>query len=638
MDTPGHFDYTAEVERSVRVLDGAIAVIDAVAGVQAQTETVWRQANRYGVARVAFVNKYDKEGASLDFVMKSMRQRLGCVPLALQRPIGEGVGFRGVMDLIRMQALEWPESDGKRVHVRDLEPGELEEAKKGRAELLESICEVDDTFLEAFLSNPEKCQEVQFIHAAIRRATISMRGVPCVVGSAFRNKGVQGIMDSIVLYLPSPQDVASPPEASVVTPDKDSSNEKTKQIGLKPDDKGELVCLAWKVIHDHRMGLITYFRVLSGVLQTGKMLINTSMEGATKERLTKLVLLKGQDMEIVPQITAGHIGAIVGLKQVSTGDTLMEASTKRPLRLRRIDIPPPVFFRAIEPQSLADQDKLEACLELLHKEDPSFQISVDAETGQTLVGGMGELHLEYILDRLVKHYNVQGVVGEIMIAYRCAPLVQSETLVEEECTYDGGNGKTVRGSVTMRLFAHPLEDASSYVRIEDGRWVEWGEDMEKRTTRDKKALHAILEGIEAGCNRGNSRGYPLVNIGAEVLAWNVEGDSSGAGDWGTVLRVCAERALRSVWHDDEQFAVLEPAMTVEVRVENDFFGPVGADLTSARRGVISEVRVEGREKVAMATVPLKEMIGYSSQFRQRTGGRGSYSMEFQKYVVTRQKL
>ena len=560
--------------------------------------------------------------------LQSMRQRLGALPLALQLPIGTGIGFRGVIDLIRMVVIEWPEADGKKTQPRPLSESEAQEAEIGRQKLVENLCEADEDFLEAYLNDPSKCLEPAFMHGAIRRATIGLKAVPCLVGSAFRNKGVQGVLDSVVLYLPSPVDVLRPQVAVRV-------DDPEKKKVLQASDSAELVCLAWKVVHDHRMGLVTYFRVISGTMHSGKMLRNTSMKGLVKERPNKLVILKGQDQEIVPSITAGNIGAIIGLKQVSTGDTLMDAGSKVPLTLPRVEIPPPVFFRAIEPQSLAEQDKLDASLQLLHREDPSFKISVDAETGQTLVGGMGELHLEYILDRLLTHYKVQGVVGDIMIAYRCAPRDQIEETVDMSHTYESGNNsKTVLGMLNLTLFSRALDEASLHKRVEDGRSVEWGL-LKKMTSQDKNALEAIEEGITAGCNRGNSKGHPLINIGAIVNSYSVEGDTSGAGDWGTVLRVCAEKAVRKVWGtDDSQLVTLEPAMKVEVRVESECFGSVSADLTSARRGFISEVSIQGRDKIAVAIVPLKEMIGYSSQFRQRTGGRGSYSMEFESYAIT----
>jgi elongation factor G len=455
-----------------------------------------------------------------------------------------------------------------------------------------------------------------------------MKAIPCMVGSAFRNKGVQCVLDAAVLYLPSPLDVVEPQKGTLL------AKEETKV--LKASDADEMVCLAWKVVHDHRMGLITYFKVISGVLNSGKMVVNTKKlkisSKVAKERLNKVALLKGQDMELVPKVTAGNIGAIIGLKNVATGDTLMYPDAKKShLVVSGVSIPPPVFFRSIEPQSIAEQDKLDLALSLLNKEDPSFQISVNEDTGQMLVGGMGELHLEYILNRLESHYKVTGIIGDIMIAYRCAPKEEMEKEVEVEHSYEIGPSKTLHGRVRMSIYSGDMEDACDQVQIEDSRVVEWDGD-EKMKSQDKKALEAVKEGVEAACNRGNSYGYPMVNIGANLLEWDVEGDVQ-SGDFGIVLKVCAEKAVREVFNNDEDFSVLEPAMLVEIRTENDVFGSISSDLASARRGIISNVRLEDQEKVATAVVPLKEMIGYSSQFRQRTGGRGSYSMEFKNYIV-----
>jgi elongation factor G len=389
VDTPGHVDFTVEVERSVRVLDGAVAILDAVQGVQAQTETVWKQANRYNVPRIAFVNKYDREGASLARTMSMMTDRLGARPLALQLPIGQGIAFRGVIDVLRLEALEWTDATGSTMKSRVLSPQsdavDYDSAVKARTALFESLSEVDEVFLERYLSVVESAATVEgaarlfsddlhFVHKCIRRATIAMHVVPCFVGAAFRNKGVQPVMDGVIAYLPSPLDVHTFPIARNV--------KSGASVKLAPDDKAELVCLAWKVVHHEQMGLLTYFRIMSGTLNAGKPLINTGVANSTKERPNKLVILHAGDMEQVAKVTAGNIGALVGLKHVSTGDTLMYADCKSLLVLPGVSVPPPVFFRSIEPQSLAEQQKLDDSLALLHLEDPSFQISVDKDTGQ----------------------------------------------------------------------------------------------------------------------------------------------------------------------------------------------------------------------------------------------------------------
>lgn len=639
VDTPGHVDFTIEVERSVRVLDGAVAIFDAVAGVQAQTETVWRQADRYGVPRIAFVNKYDREGASLERTMQMMKERLRAKPIALQLPIGEGVGFRGVLDLVRMEAIEWMDSTGEQMRVRPLSDAEKSLASVGREKMVEALCDADEAFLEQYLNDSAKCYDVNFVNLALRRATCSLKAVPVMIGAAFRNKGVQPLMDGVLMYLPSPVDrtYGAFARGGGGGKQKESNKDEEARVTIKADDKSEMVSLAWKVVHDRRMGLITYFRVISGALQSGKTLQITNKPELPKERANKVVVLMAQDMIQVPQVTAGNIGAIVGLKNVATGDTLMHGECKSPLVLQGIPIPPPVFFRAIEPNSLADQESLEESLKLLHKEDPSFQTHVHPDTGQTLIGGMGELHLEYILDRLQKHYKVQASVGEIMIAYRCAPKTESSQVVSTEHSYES-SGKLIRGFLKARVYSGELSAASLHARVEDGRNVEWdAEGQEAEDDERKKVLACVAEGLGAACNRGNLRGYPLVNVGLSVLEWGLEGDTSSGPDWGLALKICAEKAVRSVWspENDNALQVLEPAMRVEIRTEGDAFGAVTSDIASARRGVISDVRVEGREKVAIARVPLAKMMGYAKIFRSKTAGVGSYTMEFQEYVPSR---
>lgn len=649
VDTPGHVDFTVEVERSVRVLDGAVAILDAVHGVQAQTETVWRQADRYGVPRIALVNKYDREGASLSRTLAMMRDRLGARPVALQLPVGEGVGFRGVVDVLRMELLDWPDTLGSKMRARPLSASDVEygPAVQARVALFEALCEVDEPFLERYLQvsdeavPPEQLfkDDLAFVHQCIRRATIALHLVPCLVGAAFRNRGIQPVLDAVLQYLPSPLDVHRFPEAR--------SQKDGAPVQLAPDDRAPLVCLAWKVMHHEQMGLVTYFRVVSGTLHAGKMLINVG--SGVKERPNKVALVHAAHLEQVPKVTAGNIGALVGLKHVSTGDTLMAADAKGPLLLLAgVRIPPPVFFRAIEPQSVGEQKRLDEALALLHQEDPSFVINVDADTGQTLVGGMGELHLEYLMDRLLTHYGVTGVVGRIMIAYRCAARTAKEATLDAEHDYETPSGKRTYGRVRATVRSRPLQDAAKYARVEDGIGVDW-KHVGTVAAADKRVLQSFSEGVLAGCARGAIMGFPIVNLDVMLLEWHTEGDLNEAV---TALRVCGEKIVRRFAESQAPLALLEPAMQVEFRVEEGAFGAVMADVSSARRGEVEQVSLEGREKVAHATVPLKEMIGYryttvaalhvvlffcshfhlpSRHFRSLTAGKGSFAMQFSEF-------
>lgn len=634
VDTPGHVDFTVEVERSVRVLDGAVTILDAVHGVQAQTETVWKQANRYKVPRIAFFNKYDREGASWQRTADMMRERLQTKPLMLQLPLGEGFGFRGVIDVLRLELIEWVNAAGSAFRAQPLDrekyPSEWKEAVSARARAFETLGEVDDIFLEAYFSatssggnNDEATLfqgDLAVVHAAIRRACISLKVVPCFVGASFRNKGVQPLMDAIAMYLPSPLDVPHFQKARVV-----GRNEDEEEVTLYPDDKKDMVALAWKVVHHQQMGLITYFRVMSGALLAGKMLVTTNGPRiGPKERPIKVAMLRANEMDQVPRVTAGNIGAIVGLKNVSTGDTLMGADSKQFVVLQGLHIPPAVFFRSIEPYSLAEQEKLDSCLALLQREDPSFVVRQEPETGQTLVGGMGELHLEYLLDRLFKHYGVNGEVGPIMIAYRTAAREAVELTQEAEHHHDAPSGKRTHGWVKARIESRDLDDAGAYERVEDGVSVVWN-SIGRVTTEQKRTVEAFREGVVAACMRGALKGFPLVNIDVELLEWRSEDES------GTAVKVCAEKLIRE-FCSQTRLAVLEPTMAVEIRSEAESFGGVIADITSARRGEVLEVEVEGLEKVAKAVVPLKEMIGYSRHFRSLTAGKGSFEMHFKNFA------
>ncbi|EEY54455.1 elongation factor G, putative [Phytophthora infestans T30-4] len=657
IDTPGHVDFTIEVERAVRVLDGAVAVLDGVAGVEAQTETVWEQADRYKVPRIAFVNKLDREGASFARSCESIETRFGVQTLCVQLPVGEEAEFEGLLDLVDMQLIKWTDKEGEQVQRLPLlssAGGKMAElyakAVEGRQTLIERASNFDDELGELFLMEEEIDNET--LKAALRRITVqrdmSSQVVVTLCGSALKNKGVQPLLDAVVDYLPSPLDLA-PFEAHTVVGGKKTRGQaaENKVVQLQPSASEPLCALAFKVQHDRQRGLVVFFRVYSGVLNAKSQLINAS-RGCTKERLTRLMHVAADDQEAVEFISAGHIGAAVGLKHTFTGDTLVSAKdAAHPMVLPGVQIPKPVFTCSIEAESSAKQKDLDAALENLQREDPSFVVTVDEETGQTLMSGMGELHLDIIKERLRSDYKLEPSIGAMRVAY----LESVTNSVELPYTHDVMLG-TDRHFAKLTVHVDPLleHQEDSQDDEEDGNnsnVVQW------KNHGVKKMPHAfalaIEEGLQAALSRGvltpNRVAYVKVTVDEAECDWDA--DSSAAS-----FRAAAALALKQALKEAEP-VILEPTMKLEVRSPDRCVGDVLADLSSQRRAHIQEVGsaiggdgsdsiVNQGRSIVHAHVPLAHMVGYATLLRSKTQGEASFAMQFLRYVevdtATRDRL
>jgi len=597
IDTPGHVDFTIEVERSLRVLDGAIAVFCAVGAVQPQSETVWRQADRYRVPRIAFVNKLDRVGADFGHVLHEMRERLGAKPVALQLPIGSEDSFEGQIDLVRMQALTYDsETLGASVSVQEIPEAYRTAADEARERLIESVADVDDEIATAYLEGETISEET--IVRAIRRGCLSLTLVPVLCGSAFKNKGVQPLLDAVVSFLPAPTDVDAVEGVGI----EDASVVETRPA----DPAAPFAALAFKITNDPFVGQLTYFRVYSGKISKGEFAFNP-LKGK-KERLGRLVRMHANKREDVEEVSAGDIAAAVGLKWTTTGDTLCDAS--KPILLERMVFPDPVISIAIEPKTKADQEKLSTSLQKLAIEDPSFRIRVDAETGQTLISGMGELHLEIIVDRLTREYRVEANVGRPQVSYR--ETIQSQ--VRSEGTFvRQTSGKGQFGHVVMDLWPNETGHGVTFENaLPDGLIpVEF---------------HAAIElGARETIENGVLTGFPMVDVGVRL----VDGSAHDVDSSEIAFRIAASMAVR----DGARKAgiqLLEPIFEVEVLVPEEYMGDVIGDL-NRRRGQVTEMVEQHGIKVVRAMVPLAEMFGYSTDVRSVTQGRASYSMEFDHY-------
>ncbi|KAG1708032.1 hypothetical protein DVH05_024717 [Phytophthora capsici] len=658
IDTPGHVDFTIEVERAVRVLDGAVAVLDGVAGVEAQTETVWEQADRYNVPRIVFVNKLDREGASFSRSCESIETRFGVQTLCIQLPVGEESEFEGLLDLVDMQLVKWVDKEGEQVQRLPLlssAGGKMKElyekAVEGRQTLIERASNFDDELGELFLMEEEIDNET--LKAALRRITVQ-RGMASQVvvtlcGSALKNKGVQPLLDGVVDYLPSPLDLA-PFEAHTVVAGKKARGRghgsEDKVVQLKPSSSEPLCALAFKVQHDRQRGLVVFFRVYSGVLNAKSQLINAS-RGGTKERLTRLMHVAADDQEAVEFISAGHIGAAVGLKHTFTGDTLVSAKDAAPqMVLPGVQIPKPVFTCSIEAESSAKQKDLDNALESLQREDPSFVVTVDEETGQTLMSGMGELHLDIIKERLRSDYKLEPSIGAMRVAY----LESISSSVELPYTHDvmlGTDRHFAKLSVTVEPLLDHQEDNQEDDEESTGNVVQW------KNQGAKKMPHAFALAIEEGLLAGLSRGVITTNRVAYVKVTVDEADCEWDSDSSAAsFRAAAALGLKDALREAEP-VILEPMMKLEVRSPDRCVGDVLADLSSQRRAHIQEVGSaiggEGGESIVNqgrsivhANVPLAHMVGYATLLRSKTQGEASFAMQFLRYVevdsVTRDRL
>jgi elongation factor G len=596
IDTPGHVDFTVEVERSLRVLDGAVAAFDSVAGVEPQSETVWRQADKYNVPRIAFMNKMDRMGADFFMSLNSMIDRLGANPVAVQIPIGAEEHFRGPIDLVTMKAMFYDDETLGAKYVEGDIPGELmDQAKEYREKMIEALSDVDEGIMEKFLGGEEVGADE--IRAALRKGTVSMKLTPVLCGSAFKNKGVQHILDAIIDYLPSPYDV---PPITGLNPN-DSS-----EMVRKPDSKDHFSALAFKVMTDPFVGQLTFLRVYSGTMSAGSYVYNSTK--GTKERVGRLLQMHANKREDIKEVSAGDIAAAVGLKSTLTGDTLCD--DKNPIILESMEFPDPVISIAIEPKTKPDQEKLSQSLAKLAQEDPSFRVTVNEETGQTIISGMGELHLEIIVDRLLREFKVGANVGKPQVAYR--ETIRNASKAEGKFVRQSG-GRGQYGHVYLEL--HPLEPGSGFVF----------ESKVVGGTVPREYWNAVEKGIKEATDNGILAGYPVVDIKAILYDGSYhEVDSSEmafkiAGSMG--FKEAAKKAKP---------VILEPIMNVEVVTPEEYMGDVIGDLNS-RRGKIQTMDKRGKAQVIKATVPLSEMFGYATDLRSKTQGRATYTMQFAHY-------
>jgi elongation factor G len=596
IDTPGHVDFTVEVERSLRVLDGAVAILDAVAGVEPQTETVWRQADKYRVPRIVYVNKMDRTGADFYRSLEMVRSRLGAVPVAVQLPLGQEEGFRGVIDLIDEVALVWPEDGMGQTFERTAIPADrASETKEFRERIVEALAEVDESLMEKYLGD-EKITPDE-IRAALRAGTLAMKVVPVLCGASFKNKGVQPLLDAVVDYLPSPLDI--PPVQGV--------NPETREPEVRlASDTEPFAALAFKLMNDPYVGQLTFLRVYSGTLASGASVHNSSQQ--KKERIGRLLRMHANKREEIDGIGAGDIAAVVGLKFARTGDTLCDVA--HPIVLESMDFPEPVIAVAIEPKTKADEERLGLSLNRLALEDPTFKVSVDSETSQTLIAGMGELHLEIIVDRLLREFKVEANVGRPEVAYRETIRRKAEAR-GRFVRQTGGRGQY--GDVEIEI--EPVEAGKGFVfenRIVGG-------------AVPREFIPAVEKGVREAMESGSLAGYPMVDIQVSLLDGSYhEVDSSEMA-----FKIAGSMAFKEAARRAAP-VILEPIMQVEVVTPEDYMGAVHGDLAS-RRGRIVSMEARGSSQVIRATVPLSAMFGYATDLRSLTQGRATYTMQFARY-------
>ncbi|MGB3051128.1 MAG: elongation factor G [Polyangiales bacterium] len=598
IDTPGHVDFTIEVERSLRVLDGAVAVFDGKEGVEPQSETVWRQADRYGVPRICFINKMDKAGADFPSAFRSIKDRLVAPAVAVQLPLGQEAELEGVIDLVGMKANRFRDDNlGAEWTVEEIPAEHRAQADEARAVLIEAVSEVDDALMERFLEGDTDFSEDEILRA-LRKGCLEQSIVPVLTGSAFKNKGVQQLMDAVVNFLPSPLEVQAIQGVDPTDPE--------KVLVRKASDDEPFSALAFKIVNDSFVGQLTFFRVYSGVLQAGSGVLNSTK--GKKERIGRILQLHANNREELKEIHAGNIAAAVGLKTATTGDTLCDE--KAPIILERMDFPEPVISVAIEPRTKADQDKLGVGLGKLAAEDPSFRAHTDEESGQTIISGMGELHLEIIVDRLKREFQVDSNVGAPQVAYR-------ETITKE----DEAEGRYVKQSGGRGMFGHV------WIRLEP---LEAGAGFEFENkivggVVPKEFIPSVRKGIKDAMTRGVMAGYPVIDLKATLFDGSYHDvDSSQAA-----FEVAASLAFQ----DGAKRAgirLMEPVMDVEVRVPEDYMGEVIGDLNS-RRGAVSGMDSVGGLQVIRALVPLANMFGYVNDLRSKTQGRAVYTMQFKEY-------
>ncbi|MCI6565394.1 MAG: elongation factor G [Campylobacter sp.] len=595
IDTPGHVDFTIEVERSMRVLDGAVAVFCAVGGVQPQSETVWRQANKYGVPRMVFVNKMDRTGANFFGVEQQIKDRLKANPVPIQIPIGAEDTFKGVVDLVTMKALTWDDAKGPSLPDIGEIPAELKDkAEEYRAKMIEAIAETDDALMEKFFAGEELSEDE--IKKGIKKGCLSMTIIPMLCGTAFKNKGVQPLLDAVIDYLPAPDEVA---EIKGVYDD-------GSEVSVANSDDGEFAGLAFKIMTDPFVGQLTFVRVYRGCLESGSYVYN-SVKGK-KERIGRLLRMHSNKREEVKEIYAGEIGAVVGLKDTFTGDTL--TGEKDHVILEKMDFPDPVISVAVEPKTKADQEKMGLALQKLAQEDPSFRVSTDEESGQTIISGMGELHLEIIVDRMLREFKVEAEVGQPQVAYR----ETIKSAVEQEYKYakqSGGRGQY--GHVFLRI--EPVEAGSGFTFVND---IKGG-------VVPKEYIPAVEKGCQEALQNGILAGYPVEDVKITLFDGSYhEVDSSEMA-----FKLAASMGFKEGAKKANP-AILEPMMKVEVETPEEYMGDVIGDLNK-RRGQVNSMDERSGNKIVTAFCPLSQMFGYSTDLRSQTQGRATYSMEFDHY-------
>ncbi|MBV8984853.1 MAG: elongation factor G [Acidimicrobiia bacterium] len=596
IDTPGHVDFTVEVERSLRVLDGAVAVFDAVAGVEPQTETVWRQANKYRVPRICFINKMDRIGADFYRAVDMIKDRLDASPAVLQIPIGAEGNFRGMVDLIGMKALVWEEGMGEKWEVTDIPADMADDADHWRHELVDVLSHHSDTVMEKYVEDQEITADD--LRTAVREATLANEIVPVICGTAFKNKGVQPLLDSIVDFLPSPLDL--PPITGVDV-------KGIEELERPADDDAPFSALAFKIMSDPYVGKLTYFRVYSGRLSQGSSVFNSTKD--RKERVGRILQMHANHREDKDAVFAGDIVAAVGLKQTTTGDTLCDANA--PIVLEALEFPEPVIHVAVEPKTKADQDKLGKALNALSEEDPTFQVHTDEETGQTIIAGMGELHLEVLVDRMLREFTVDANVGKPQVAYRETISKDVHKVEERYVRQTGGRGQFAHVVIDLE----PTGPGGGYEFIDKIR----GGDI------PKEYIPAVDAGIQEALQGGVLAGYPTVDVRATL----VDGSYHEVDSSEMAFRIAGSMAVKQAAKKASP-VLLEPIMAVEVVTPEDYMGDVIGDLSS-RRGKVEGMEQRGASQVIRAQVPLAEMFGYATDLRSRTQGRATYTMQFHSY-------
>ena len=597
IDTPGHVDFTVEVERALRVLDGAVAVFDGVAGVEPQSETVWRQADRYHVPRICFINKLDRTGADFYFDVDSIVERLGAKPLVMQLPIGKEADFLGVVDLVEMKGHIWKGDDGKVWETVDIPDDLQDQAAAYRETLLETVAETSEELLEAYLENGDLTAKE--IHQGVRNGTVGNDFTPVFCGSAFKNKGVQLLLDAIVAYLPSPDDL---PETKGFKP-----GDEEVVLTRSNNDTDPFSALAFKIMSDPHVGKLTYFRVYSGHLAKGDTVLNTAT--GQKERIGRILRMHANHREDVDDVFAGDIVAGIGFKNTTTGDTLSVESA--PIQLESMEFPAPVISVAIEPKTKSDEEKLSASLHRLAEEDPTFLVRGDEETGQTIISGMGELHLEILVDRLLREFRVDASVGKPQVAYRETIRKGIEKIQYKHVKQTGGKGQYA--DVVINL--EPTGPGGGYEFI----------DQIKGGSVPREFIPSVDAGIEEALDQGILAGYPLVDVRAIL----VDGSSHDVDSSEMAFKIAGSMVLQEAARR-AGVKLLEPVMSVEVTTPEEYMGDVIGDLNS-RRGKVEGMNQRGNSQVIKAQVPMSEMFGYATDLRSKTQGRATYSMQFNSY-------